>query len=1160
MKRALHHGRIKIFVVLLLVFFGAQSVSATTVIIPADDDMIMSARAIVTGKVLSISCGFDERHDRVYTFVTIKIRHVLKGQITERKIILKQLGGTVGDQTTVIFGSPRFSVGEKCLLYLDTWADGSLRVHQMFLGKFNIVMDAVTGKQTVVRSSPDEQTALLQIQPHDGLRSGPSTERMELSAYLDMVRTRLATNIVRSDEFEAQYYADVPMLARPPAYDAAAARGGLEPQFALLGSPPSRFFEPDTGQPVIAMVKPDGAPAASTVTDMVSAMNAWSNVAGCSLTVVSGGTLSTCYNTAGISGIGIVFDNCDGVNSPSTGCSGTLAWGGYSIVSSQSKTVNGTLFRRTMQGFVSFNPWASCWFSNPCNVQEIATHEIGHALGLGHSSISSATMAAIAHFDGRCASIMPDDAAGISFIYPAAGGGGMAISTASPLPNGTVSVAYSQTLSVGGGTAPYTWSLAAGSGPLPTGLNLSSGGVISGTPTAQGTFNFNVQVTDSTPQQAQKAFSITVVTAGTPPYDSQFVSQNVPTNVQAGQQFSVNMKWKNTGSVTWSGGNFFIVTQNPAFNTTWGGSSGANAVSLSAFTIGPGQQLNLTFNATAPATPGNYNFQWQVYQQSGVSFFGEPSTNVVVAVGSTPVSVVTQSPLASGTVATPYGQTLTAAGGTGTYTWSLAAGSGPLPGGLGLSSGGVISGTPTTPGTFNFTVQVNDSASGSAQKPFSITINPAPTPVSITTSSLPGGIVGTPYSQSVAATGGTGVYSWTLASGSGPLPGGLSLSPGGLISGTPTVGGTFNFTVRAADSASGSAQKALAITVTVVKVAPSIQGPLAIEATKGVPFLVQMTATGGTPPYAWVIMSGSLPSGLSLNAAGVISGTPTSMGSSSFVLQLTDAELAKDQKSVTLQVNPPPLIIDDPAIPFMEVGAPLSIQVTAEGGLPPYVWSLSAGSLPPGVSLNPTTGIIAGMPLVPGNYAPTLRVTDAQSHTAFRQVSIPITPGPLRIATVALSFGVTGTEYSQSLSAAGGAPPYVWMLTSGSLPNGVSLNPATGTLSGSPTVAGRFSFTVAVKDQLLTALEGAFEILIVTPDDVPHITAAKLKGSGKLIVNGEHFDKQGVVLIDGVATPTTKMKPGKAVINPALLAQGDHEIRVVSSDGISSNTFILNVK
>jgi hypothetical protein len=113
----------------------------------------------------------------------------------------------------------------------------------------------------------------------------------------------------------------------------------------------------------------------------------------------------------------ILFNGCDGRWSP-TACSGVLALGGLGWNSGQTKVVNGVTFVRARAGFVSFNPYAACSFGDACNVQEITTHELGHALGLGHSALTDPTMYGFAHFDGRCAGLRQDDRDGMTFIYP----------------------------------------------------------------------------------------------------------------------------------------------------------------------------------------------------------------------------------------------------------------------------------------------------------------------------------------------------------------------------------------------------------------------------------------------------------------------------------------------------------------------------------------------------------------------------------------------------------------------------------------------------------------------------------------------------------------------------------------------------------------------
>ena len=174
----------------------------------------------------------------------------------------------------------------------------------------------------------------------------------------------------------------------------------------------------------------------------------------------------------------------------------------------------------------------------------------------------------------------------------------------------------------------------------------------------------------------------------------------------------------------------------------------------------------------------------------------------------------------------------------------------------------MISGTPTTAATSNFTVQV--SGGGTDTQALSITINAAPVVApTITTASLPAGTVGTAYSQTLAATGGTQPYSWTVSAGN--LPAGLSLSTAGVISGTPTTAATSNFTVQV--SGGGTATKALSITINAAAVPSVISMEMETESIgavrRGSRYSESHEVEGGVGPYTWSIISGSLPNGLS---------------------------------------------------------------------------------------------------------------------------------------------------------------------------------------------------------------------------------------------------------------------------------------------------------
>jgi hypothetical protein len=191
---------------------------------------------------------------------------------------------------------------------------------------------------------------------------------------------------------------------------------------------------------------------------------------------------------------------------------------------------------------------------------------------------------------------------------------------------------------------------------------------------------------------------------------------------------------------------------------------------------------------------------------------GNSSVTATESISLTAVLTITTSSLPAGALLVPYGPAfVNATGATGTFTWTLTAGT--LPPGLtflttSTSSSAEIMGTPTALGTSRFSVQVTDSAGTSVTQALSITINPPP-PLSVVTASLPPGMVNSHYSQNLLASSGVQPYTWSLA-GNTLLPLGLSLAPDGVISGTPIVTGTFNFTVEVSDSSTPAHQTATA--------------------------------------------------------------------------------------------------------------------------------------------------------------------------------------------------------------------------------------------------------------------------------------------------------------------------------------------------------------
>lgn len=369
--------------------------------------------------------------------------------------------------------------------------------------------------------------------------------------------------------------------------------------------------------------------------------------------------------------------------------------------------------------------------------------------------------------------------------------------TTTTLSSGAVGTAYNVNLQAGGGAGTMTWSLDSGSS-LPAGLSLSSAGVISGTPTAAGTKSFTVKVTDSSAAHEgtcsqTKQLSITIA----PPPISISLAPATQTNIDQGQSV-----------------NFTATVNNDSANkgVTWA-VSGATCTGSACGALANTTSLAATYNAP---TTVSANMTVMVQATSVADTSKSTSTAVVVS----PPPNITTATLADGVVGTAYSATVTASGGAGALTWSVASGS-SLPAGLSLSGAGTISGTPATAGTTNFTVKVTDASQGqpgpvSQSKPLSITI--AAPPLSIVTTSLPNATENVAYSEPLQASGGTPPYTWTVASGSA-LPAWLSLKSGTnwTIAGTPTEAGTSTFSLTVSDSSTPTAQsKTQALSITVV--------------------------------------------------------------------------------------------------------------------------------------------------------------------------------------------------------------------------------------------------------------------------------------------------------------------------------------------------------
>jgi len=352
----------------------------------------------------------------------------------------------------------------------------------------------------------------------------------------------------------------------------------------------------------------------------------------------------------------------------------------------------------------------------------------------------------------------------------------------------------------------------------------------------------------------------------------------------------------------------------------------------------------------------------------------------------------------------------------------------------------------------------------------------APIPPLTLSCMVASGQVDMAYNSSLVVNGGVSPYTFSIIAGS--LPGGLMLnSSSGAITGTPSAPGTFNFTAQVVDS-SGVAVTNTASTscgITIASPPPTLTCQGTTTATVGAAYSSNVVILGGVPPYMFSIATGALPTGLFLNATtGSITGTPSAQGAFSFTVKVLDS--AKPTGNTTTSPScgitvapPPPAMYLTCAGSAGTVGTAYSSSLVATGGTKPYTFSITAGPLPGGLTLNSSTGLISGTPTTQGTFPYTFKVVDSSGNTVSGTATKNCSIGIVQLQTVPLSItcptaGATvGVPYSSTPVVVGGVSPYTFSISAGALPAGLTLN-ANGTITGTPTTAGTSGFTIKVVD------------------------------------------------------------------------------------------------
>ncbi|BCJ42480.1 hypothetical protein GCM10010168_07780 [Actinoplanes ianthinogenes] len=662
-----------------------------------------------------------------------------------------------------------------------------------------------------------------------------------------------------------------------------------------------------------------------------------------------------------------------------------------------------------------------------------------------------------------------------------------------------ISVATSLTVAGTGGTSPYTWTATG----LPAGLTINAAtGVISGTPTTAATYAAKVTATDSAKLAGSAAFSWTTGTAAT--------VTNPGTRASV-VNVAVNQAMTATGAKTpyvWSATG---LPTGLAINSSTGAITGTPTAA--------GTFTTKVTATDAAKIPGFTTFTWSVAAAA---------------------LAVTNPGTRQATTGQPATLTLAATGGTSPYTWAATG----LPAGLTLNAtSGVVSGTPTTAGTSSVTVTATDSAGRTATATFSWV---TAVPPAVTNPGAQNATVGTAFSKTLAATGGTSPYTWTATG----LPAGLAISSAGVVSGTPTTAGTSTVTATATDAAKRTGTATFTVTVAAQ---PAVTNPGTQQATVGKAGTLTLAGTGGTTPYTWTATG--LPAGLTISSAGVVSGTATTAGTSTVTVTLTDAGGRTATASFSwVTANAP--AITNPGTQNGTTGVAVSKTLAATGGTSPYTWT--ATGLPAGLTIS-SAGVVSGTPTTAGSSTVAVTVTDATGRASSLSFTWAVAT-PLVATKPSAQNGTTGVAGTLTLAGTGGTSPYTWTATG--LPAGLSVSTA-GVVSGTPTTAGTATVTATVTDAAGRTSAVSFTWTVATPlvATNPGNQSATTGVAGTLTLTGTGGTAPYAWTATGLPTGMTVSSAGVVSGTPAVA--GDYPVTATVTDAAqrsSTVTFALTVK
>ena len=710
---------------------------------------------------------------------------------------------------------------------------------------------------------------------------------------------------------------------------------------------------------------------------------------------------------------------------------------------------------------------------------------------------------------------------------------------------------------------PYTWSLVGGS--LPDGLTLSSDGLIAGTVASSNApreYAFLVRAADSiNPANAGvRQLTITVTSLSITTFTLPVGNVGTPYN---GSALGLTL--------TASGGSGVRTWRLAPFNYLPLGLTLSSDGVLSGTPAGPGQ---FNFGVYVSDTGGNFAWQWfnvsiypaGVYPPLGLNI----GTNFTSRLG------VFQLPLSQGH----------ATGGLGPYQFSLTPAADLPPGADGEVDGlrmltdeslsgffgpeimALYGGVIAAPGVYRPSIRLTDSRGTYVDRMLTITV---PSFTLISEPSLPSATVNVPYSFTPETYGGSGNHSWHATG----LPSGLSMDPSsGQITGTPAAAGFFSARVSLTDLTT-SAFVPTTFYLNVDPFAIATNGVLS-PGVVGVPYAANLSAPNCAGVCTWDAYG--LPSWLSLSADGLLSGTPTGSFNGSIIVVASGSNGTAVKGFSLVVVNsifPVLMITNTDPLDDVTVGESAVIFLSAQGGAPPYDWTVESGSLPGGVALVSSGNAVAsyvaptaylfGRAMQPGVHTFTLRVTDHAG--AFVTKTFTINVSRLYLLSSFLPIFVKplvyNQPYTQPLLVLGGRGSYpTW--TSSPMPPGLVLGANTGVVSGTPSNTGSFGSTIRVEDSAGNSLRARLSFYVSGPTDITldiPLTNATVQqglpatldvtptnGTAPYIVTALTPLPPGLILASGSDFIVGGPAPGRFALTGVPLAAGTYDVTLQARD------------